>query len=63
MSRSFIAAGEVIHAKNGAVFATVARDLHPGDIVRRNDFIFADGYMPQFGQSLPQPVVDFLNGR
>lgn len=55
-------AGEVIRDKDGAVFATVARDLHRGQTMHPNDLTFADGHVPVFGESLPESVLNFLYG-
>lgn len=63
MSRPLLArTGEVIHDKDGAVFATVARDLHRGQVMRSSDLVFADGHRAVNGEPIPAVVTDFLYG-
>jgi hypothetical protein len=55
--------GQEICDANGVLFAVVARDIHRGATARPDDFVFADGHKPVFGEVIPGPVLDFLYGR
>ena len=55
-------AGEEIKGRDGKVIATVAQDIHSGDVnVRPEQFTLADGN--HTGGFLPEEVYDFIRDR
>ena len=55
-------AGEEIKGRDGKVIATVAQDIHSGDVnVRPEQFTLADGN--HTGGFLPEEIYDFIRDR
>ena len=56
-------AGEVIKGRDGKVIATLAQDIHSGDLnIRPSQFVMADG-TAQANAPLPEEVYEFVRDK
>lgn len=56
-------AGDLIRDEDGAVIATVARDLYSDQPLHCSDITFADGRRRVRGEAVPRAVWQFMQGR
>lgn len=59
----FAKAGTEIRDENGALVATIIRDVYIGDPIGSADLVLPDGSHPIPGDLMPKAVVDFMNSK
>lgn len=56
-------AGETIKGRDGKVIATLAQDIHSGDLnIRSGQFVMAEGH-ELGGGFLPEEIMEFVRGK
>lgn len=55
-----VRAGTIVCDHRGVPVAQVTQDIHSGESLRPDHFVFADGHTPVFGELLPSAVSTFL---